>query len=138
MSPQIAVKSDPRKKSREVIYGPIVLDICAAAIDQFYMSPIRPTIQNTIYHAQIRVSDEQLRLDAEYEKNSAISPERIILKAPTRYLIRHLIEEIPEFDRYAARFGHRAATVKFRTWGNRHMENKEHCQCSKLPDSEES
>ena len=94
--------------------NPQVLGICHDAIADGYMSLERGTVQATLHLATSRVRAEQIRLDTEHERNPAMFPQRVFLKPPTRHLIQRLINEIPAFDRHAARYGHMAATIKFR------------------------
>lgn len=106
----------PGRTWRVEIYGPIVLGICDDAIDEIYMIRERGTIEATLNCAKQKTTAEQRLLDEAYDKDlAAKAMARPILKPPTRRLIRRLIGEIPEFDKYAARFGHEAAMMKFRS-----------------------
>jgi hypothetical protein len=96
-------------------YDPIVLEICANAISEVYMSLTRGTIQATLVLARYRTLALQRKLDMAHEKNATRPAQRITLRPPTRWLIRRLINEIPVFDRYAARYGRQAALVRFRS-----------------------
>jgi putative transposase len=100
---------------REKQYGSIVLALCDQAIDECYMRLERGTIDDAYELAKLKASSEQHRLDEEYERSPETFPERTVLNLPTRRLIKRLIDDIPAFDKHAARFGHMAAVVKFRS-----------------------
>ena len=115
LTPFYEVSNRNRSGSRrKESHDPRVLKICADVIHDIYMSRIRNTIEATYFVAMLRVFELQRELDAEHQSQGANAPKSITLRPPTRYLIRRLIEEIPPFDRYAARFGRQAAARKFR------------------------
>jgi len=45
----------------------------------------------------------------------SLRPASMALPLPTRRLVKRLVEEIPAFDRYTARYGHDAALRRFRS-----------------------
>jgi len=112
--PLLSATSRSEKTSRRVCYQPVVLQICRDAIAEVYMTPVRRTIQRTLEVAGHRVHIEQTRINKDHEKNPVEFPIRLALRLPTYYLIRPMIDEIPPFDRHAARYGRRAALMKFR------------------------
>jgi putative transposase len=92
------------KGNRTERYPVEVLEICRKSIERTYLVRERRTIQRTLEDATHRVDQEnQLR------------PAELFLKLPTRRLIKRLIQEIPAYDVYSARFGHDAARTKFRS-----------------------
>ena len=64
----------------------------------------RPTIQQTLVYAQIMVKREN-------DQRLATEP----FKLPTRRMLSRLIQEIPEIDKFSARFGRDAARNRFRS-----------------------
>ncbi len=79
-------------------------EICRQSIETKYLVRERNTIQETLEDATRRVDQEnQLR------------PPELCLKLPTRRLIKRMIQEIPAYDVYAARFGPDAARREFRS-----------------------
>jgi hypothetical protein len=84
--------------TRKEHYDPIVLKICAEAINDVYLSVARGTIQATLDAARHRV------LQRELGEGNDMPHAQVTLRLPTRWLIRRLINEIPAFDRHAARY----------------------------------
>lgn len=114
VDPLLSATSRSEKTSRRVCYQPVVLEICRDVIADVYMTPQRGSIELTYKVARYRVHIEQTRINEDHEKNPVEFPMRLALRLPTYYLIRSMIDEIPPFDRHAARYGRRAAVLKFR------------------------
>ncbi|MEI7612172.1 MAG: DDE-type integrase/transposase/recombinase [Betaproteobacteria bacterium] len=90
--------------NRSERYPEEVTEIVSNAVETCYLKQERKTIQDTLDYAIVAVRREnQLR------------PESMLLPLPTRRLLRRIIDAIPAFDRYAARYGRVAATKKFRS-----------------------
>ena len=89
------------KKSR---YPAEVEHFAKEAIDAKYMTQDRGTIQDVVDYAESSVRRE-----------NALRPQTMQLPLPTRRLVKRLIQEIPAFDRYAARYGRIAAVKRFRS-----------------------
>jgi putative transposase len=109
------LNSTKERAWREKKYGPIVLALCDQAIDECYMRLERGTTEDAYELAKLKASTEQHRLDEQYKKSPETFPQHPVLNLPTRRLIKRLIDDIPAFDKHAARFGHMAAIVKFRS-----------------------
>jgi|SRR5579864_1541247 len=100
----------PHRGNRSLRVPAEVMDICEQAINAVYMRRERKHLQDALDHAIVRVQEEnQLR------------PATTALPPPTRRLFRRLIEDIPAFDRYAARYGHDAALRHFRSVGQKRV-----------------
>jgi putative transposase len=111
-NPYCSVMNNSRTgPSRKEHYDPIVLKICADAINEVYLSRTRGTIRATLDLARYRVLHRELYAE---QDGTARVPESTRLPLPTRWLIQRLIYEIPEVDRYQARYGRQAALRKFR------------------------
>jgi len=80
--------------------------LCIKAIDAKYLTRERGTIQDALDYAHFLIKGE-----------NSLRPESMALAVPARQYIRRLIDLIPAFDRYAARFGHDAAVKYFRYVG---------------------
>jgi putative transposase len=91
------------KGNRTSRYPSLVIDSCQQAISARYLTRERNSIQETLDDAMLRiVKENELRLKGDE------------LKMPTRRLIRRLIANISEHEKYAARYGQDAARKKFR------------------------
>ena len=117
------------KRNRHDRYGSIVLDACEQAIDDIYMKAEPGTQEETFETATRFVEDEQARLDSELETivhdhPDADPPKRLVLVAPSKRLIRRLINERPAFDVYAARHSIVAAMAKFRFVAGKDLPNE--------------
>src|ERR1035437_7586543 len=84
-------------------YTSTVTSICQEAIAAKYLKRERSTVQETFEDALLRVM-----------KENELRPDSDKLPMPTRRLISRLIADIPEFEKYSARYGHDAALKKFR------------------------
>ncbi len=117
MDGNVLLDKNGGKRFREEIYGQTILDICEEAIDELYMSSEPGTIEDVLELAKQRVREEQLRIDEEQARNPESTHEEIVapLKLPSGRLIKRLLADITEFDKYAARHGYQAATMKFRS-----------------------
>lgn len=93
-----------RKGNRNSRFPEAVLEIVREAVDKEYMVPERGTIQDALDAAMIMVRSEN-RLLAESAR----------LPLPTRRLVTRIIEEIPAYDRHAARYGRDSANNAFRS-----------------------
>jgi len=83
-----------------------VLEICEQSIDTVYMRRERKHLQDVLDQAIVKVREE-----------NRMRPGSMALPFPTRRLVKRLVEDIPAFDRYAARYGHDAALRRFRSVG---------------------
>src|SRR5208283_4311668 len=81
-----------------------VLEICEQSIDTVYMRRERKHLQDVLDQAIVKVREE-----------NRMRPGTMALPLPTRRLVKRLVEEIPAFDRYTARYGHDAALRRFRS-----------------------
>jgi putative transposase len=98
------VDSPGSKGNRTARYPREVMELCQQAISSTYLKRERNSTQATVEDAMLRVM-----------KENKSRPECDKLPMPTRRLITRLIENIPEFEKYAARYGHDAARMKFRS-----------------------
>src|ERR1035441_11135181 len=80
-----------------------VTSLCQEAISAKYLKRERNTIQETFEDALLRVM-----------KENELRPDSDKLPMPTRRLLSRLIADIPEFEKYSARYGHDAARKKVR------------------------
>jgi putative transposase len=92
------------KGNRDPRYPPEVLELCNRAIEAKFLRRERNTIQETLEDAIIRVKRE-----------NELRPNDMALPVPTRRLITRLIEKIPAFDKYSARYGSEAARKTYRS-----------------------
>jgi putative transposase len=107
----LQAKSDARalidnncnKGNRTNRYNSVVTNLCQEAISAQYLKRERNTIQETFEDALLRVM-----------KENELRPASDKLPLPTRRFITRLIADIPEFEKYSARYGHDAALKKFR------------------------
>ena len=90
--------------NRALRYSAEVTAIVSASIDKLYLSQERKSIQDALDNAIATIIQE-----------NRLRPESMQLALPTRRLVKRLVEEIPAFDRYAARHGRVAATKRFRS-----------------------
>lgn len=81
-----------------------VKTIIENCIEEQYLTRERKTVAETLTHAIVMVERENKMLSAAWQ-----------LPLPTRRYVQTLINQIDEFDRYAARNGNQAAVKKFRT-----------------------
>ena len=81
-----------------------VLEICEQSVDTVYMREERKHLQDVLDQAIVKVREE-----------NRLRPGSMALPLPTRRLVKRLVEEIPAFDRYTARYGHDAALRRFRS-----------------------
>lgn len=93
-----------RKGNRSERIDPEVIEIAESCIDKIYMKRERGTIEETVEEAVVMVIREN---------NQRPSADQ--LSEPTRRLIKRLIDAIPAFDRYVARYGKVAAHRMFRS-----------------------
>src|SRR5207253_10937013 len=88
------VRNGRGKGNRESRYPAAVIEFCAQSISTKYLSRTRSSIQQTLEDALRRV-----------KKENELRPACDALPLPTRRLIARMIENIPAFDKDAARFG---------------------------------
>src|SRR5271165_4689230 len=81
-----------------------LLEICEQSIDTVYMRRERKHLQDVLDQAIVKVHEE-----------NQMRPAGMALPLPTRRLVKRLVEDIPAFDRYTARYGHDAALRRFRS-----------------------
>ena len=100
-----------KKGNRTSRYPSVVMSLCQEAIAAKYLRRERNTIQETLEDALLSVMRE-----------NNLRPESDQLPLPTRRLVTRLISDIPEFNKYSARYGHDAALKRFRfVKGQRHV-----------------
>ena len=93
-----------RKGSRKNRFPELVIKIVKDAIEDKFLSPERGTIQDAYNEALLRIHDEHLlRIPA------------TALPIPGPRFTKRLIDQIPAFDKYSARYGHDAALRRFRS-----------------------
>ena len=92
------------KGNTEERYTKDIVHIVDSVIDDIYMCDERKTIQDVIdeVYARVRITNQSRT------KNNQ-------LECPEKNFIDRKIREIPEFDRYAARYGYTAALHRFRS-----------------------
>lgn len=103
-SPTSLITDHRAKGNRSSRYPQEVLRICEDVIQSTYLTPERPTTEHTLHIAQ-----------AEVRRENSLRPRGATLPLPSRRLIEGLIEKVPAFDRYAARYGRDAARKRFRS-----------------------
>ncbi len=81
-----------------------VMTIVQAAIEDKYLTRERKTIQDTLDRAIALV-----------QRENQLLPEEAELRLPTRRLVKRMIDDIPAYDRYVARYGPTAARQRFRS-----------------------
>jgi putative transposase len=81
-----------------------VLEICERSINDVYMRREGKHLQDVLDRTLVKVREE-----------NHLRPAGMALPLPTRRLVKRLVENIPAFDRYAARHGHDAALRHFRS-----------------------
>lgn len=101
------------KGNRTSRYPLEVIDIAEDCIDRIYLQRERKTIAETVEEAVVMVTRENNQ-----------RPSGMQLPRPTRRLIERLINNIPAFDRYAARYGRIAANRIFRSKLKHHVTKK--------------
>ncbi|WP_047552179.1 Mu transposase C-terminal domain-containing protein [Methylotenera sp. G11] len=102
-----------RKGNRTSRYPLEVIDIAEDCIDRIYLQRERKTIAETTEEAVVKVTRENNQ-----------RPLSMQLPLPTRRLIERLINNIPAFDRYAARYGRIAANRIYRSKFKHHVTKK--------------
>jgi putative transposase len=99
-----ALEDAQRTGNRTKRFPPEVLDVCEESIDRVYMRRERKHLQDVLEQAIVKVREE-----------NQMRPADLALPLPSRRLVKRLVEEIPAFDRSAARYGHDAALRSFRS-----------------------
>jgi putative transposase len=99
-----ALEDAQRRGNTTRRFPPEVLEICEQSINNVYMRRERKHLQDVLDQAIVKVRDE-----------NRLRPAGMSLSLPTRRLLKRLVEDIPAFDRYAARHGHDAALRHFRS-----------------------
>lgn len=95
---------DIKKGNKESRYPADVELIVKKAINKVYLTLERKSIEDTLAEATTLVTQE-----------NRIRPSSLLLPTPTRRLVKRMIEAIPAFDRYTARYGRTAAKKRFRS-----------------------
>ena len=98
------IDQSDRKGNKSKRYASETEDFVAQAIELVYLKIERGTIQGTLDRASALVNRE-----------NKLRPDAIQLPLPTRRLVKRMINDLPAYDRYAARHGRVAATRHFRT-----------------------
>ncbi len=98
------LQNDRRKGNRVSRYPKEVMNLVTDVIENKYLSLERRSIQDVLDEAIIRV-----------QRENEMRPSSLRLPIPTRRLVTRLIEAIPAFEKYAARYGRAAAMRKFRS-----------------------
>ena len=93
-----------RKGNRTSRYPLEVIEIAEDCIDRLYMRRERSTVEETTEDTVVMI-----------ERENKQRPNSQQLPRPTRRLIQRLINEIPAYDRYVARYGKVAAHRAFRS-----------------------
>lgn len=104
------VEQNQDKGNRQRRYPNLVIDIVQDKIESIYMTRERNSVVRTWEHAITAVDDENL-----------LRPDGMKLPIPSRRLVKSLIDTIPAFDRYAARYGRTAAIRLYRAKLNHHV-----------------
>ena len=99
-----ALEDGQRTGNRMKCFPSEVLEICEQSVDTVYMRRERKHLQDVLDQAIVKVREE-----------NRLRPASTALPLPTRRLVKRLVEEIPAFDRYTARYGHDAALRRFRS-----------------------
>ena len=97
------VDNSSSKGNRTSRFSSVVTSLCQEAISVKYLRRERNTIQQTLEDAMLRIM-----------KENELRPESDKLPMPTRRFIARLIADIPEFEKYSARYGPDAARKMFR------------------------
>lgn len=97
------ISQTSKKGNKDARYPAEVERITKEAINEIYLCRERGTIQAILDHALAGTLRENM-----------LRPAVDQLPLPTRRLIKRMIEDIPAFDRHAARHGRTAATKLFR------------------------
>lgn len=100
------VLADQRHKqgNRSPRYPSALIAIVEESIDNRYLKQEKATLQEVLDAALAAVKAE-----------NALRPDVLKLPEPTRRLVKRMIDDIPAFDRYAARNGRTAAVKRFRS-----------------------
>lgn len=93
-----------RRGNRHARFPTEVVLLTQDVIDRLYMTLERNTVQDVIDQAQLEVIRE-----------NRLRPAAAQLPLPSRRFVRSLVESIPAYDRYVARYGRDAAHNKFRS-----------------------
>jgi putative transposase len=93
-----------KKGNRKNRFPEVVTEMCNEAVEDKFLSLERGTIQDAHNEALLRINDE-----------NRLRPPDMPLPIPGRRFIKRIIDQIPAFDRYSARYGHDAALRRFRS-----------------------
>lgn len=97
------VSQHANKGNRKPRYDERTIEFCEVAINEYYLTPQRHTIDTVVEKAKEKIDHENKFL-----------PPQMHIKHPTRSLITRLIRDIPAFDIDLARFGRQYALKKYR------------------------
>lgn len=99
-----ALIDDPSKKGNRVPRFPSeAIEICKSSVAAVFMTRERNSLQDTVHDAISKVTRE-----------NRLRPASMALPLPTRRLIKRIIDDLPAFDKYSARYGHQEALKHFR------------------------
>lgn len=102
-----------RKGNRKPRYPFEVIALCEQALVNKYLTRERTTIQVAFEEALVKAKGE-----------NRLRPESMALPMPTRRLMTRLIQKMPAFEKYAARFGREQARKEFRSMKGHRITNR--------------
>jgi putative transposase len=91
------------KGNRKPRFPDRVIEICENCLDEYYLTLARPTLESTLSLAKAVVQEENGKRTQSEQ-----------LPAPTRRLLKRLLDEIPAYDCCVARYGREIARKRFR------------------------
>ena len=104
------IERDDMKGNSKSRYPRDVTEIVQKAIDAKFLTKERGTVQDALDKAKVEV-----------RKENELRPDSMWLPRPTRRLVSRMIENIPAFDRCAARYGRQAALKRYRWVKGHHI-----------------
>ncbi|MBV8672386.1 MAG: transposase family protein [Acidobacteriaceae bacterium] len=107
------IDNNCRKGNRKPRYPSQVIALCEQALAKKYLTRERATIQVAFEEALVKAQGE-----------NRLRPESMALPMPTRRLMARLIQKMPAFDKYAARFGREQARKEFRSMKGHRITNR--------------
>jgi putative transposase len=101
---RVLVDHNRAKGNRGGPFKPETIEICYQSLESVYLIRERTPLKKALDDAVMRVKEaNQTRLES------------MQLRLPTLRLLRRLLKRIPEYDKYAARYGSEAARRAFRS-----------------------
>jgi putative transposase len=94
------------KGNRKSSYPEETRDLCINSISTVFLTRERGTVTDALNNSCLLI-----------KQANKLRPQQAQLKLPCRSFLQKLINKIPAFDRYAARFGYEAARQRFRYVG---------------------